>query len=132
MFSLHPQLESDTLPVTDLGLCRVLLMDNALFPWLILVPRREQAREIIDLTPGQRHLLMDEIAHISEAMQELFRPDKINVAALGNQVPQLHIHVIARFTADSAWPYPVWGKGAEPYGNPQPVLQRLKRHLTGG
>ena len=98
MFNLHPQLERDTLPIADLPLCHAVLMNNALFPWLILVPRVPEAREIIDLEAAQRHLLMDEIARVSQAMRGLFRPDKLNVAALGNQVPQLHVHVIARFT----------------------------------
>lgn len=131
MFQLHPQLKADTLIVTDLALCRVLLMNNALFPWLVLVPKLDEAREILDLTQGQRHLLMDEIAHICETMQDIFKPQKLNVAALGNQVPQLHVHVIARFLADAAWPNPVWGKGGEPYGDARPVLENLKRRLAG-
>ena len=126
MFSLHPQLERDTFFVTDIGLCRVLLMNNSLFPWLILVPRTENAREIIDLPKKQRHMLVDEIAWASQVLKTLFSPDKINVAALGNQVPQLHVHVIARFASDAAWPQPVWGKGGKPYDDPKPRIEKLR------
>lgn len=134
-FTLHPQLAQDTLTVGDLALSRVLLMNNKLFPWIILVPCVEKAREIIDLDISQQHQLMDEIAAASRAMQALFSPDKLNVAALGNQVPQLHVHVIARFTVDAAWPHPVWGKGSEPYSNPQAIVEqfkaKLRKPLTG-
>ncbi len=127
MFTLHPQLKSDTFFITDLALCRVLLMNNRLFPWLILVPRVEEAREIIDLPETKRHLLMDEISSLSLIVKKLFSPDKINVAALGNQVPQLHIHVIARFAKDNAWPNPVWGNGHEAYGDSRPLLEKLRQ-----
>lgn len=115
MFQLHPQLIRDTVFVGDLPLCRVLLMNNRLFPWLILVPRLENASEIIDLSSAERHLLMDEIGLVSEQVKYLYQPDKLNVAALGNQVPQLHVHVIARYRTDPAWPNPVWGNGTEAY-----------------
>src|SRR5579871_4802694 len=103
VFALHPDLERDTFFVADLALCRALLMNNRLFPWLVLVPRVINMREIMDLSDADRHRLMDEIAHASRVMMSVFSPDKLNVAALGNQVPQLHVHVIARFTADAAW-----------------------------
>jgi len=131
-FALHPQLEKDTFAIGDLPLCRALLMNNALFPWLILVPRVSEAREILDLEAPRRHQLMDEIAQTSEVMQKLFRPDKLNVAALGNQVPQLHVHLIARFTADTAWPAPVWGGGHAPYPDPQPLIGQLWQRLRPG
>jgi diadenosine tetraphosphate (Ap4A) HIT family hydrolase len=108
-FSLHPQLAADTVPVLDLGLCAVLLMDEVAWPWLVLVPRRPGLREFIDLDTAARHLLMDEITQAQQALQDLYRPDKLNVGALGNMVPQLHIHVIARSQGDPAWPGPVWG-----------------------
>jgi len=130
MFTLHPQLERDTFPVTDLPLSRVLLMNNRLFPWLILVPRVQMAREIIDLDEGQRHRLMDEIACACNAMRVVFSPDKLNVAALGNQVPQLHVHVIARFSHDAAWPNPVWGKASESFDEPGPLVEKLKAALA--
>ena len=115
-FALHPALERDTVPVARLALCRVLLMRDRRFPWLILVPEREDVREIIELTPADRGTLIEEIARASEVLTRLFQPDKLNVGALGNLVPQLHVHVVARFTSDPAWPGPVWGSGAaEPY-----------------
>lgn len=130
-FSLHPQLAADTFPVVSLPLSDVLLMDNSLFPWVILVPRAENASEIIDLAARQRVQLMDEIALISEALKAAFAPDKLNVAALGNQVPQLHIHIIARFKEDDAWPNPVWGRGRSPYSaeGREAQLARLKEAL---
>jgi diadenosine tetraphosphate (Ap4A) HIT family hydrolase len=108
-FFLHPQLAKDTLPVAEWQLSRVLRMNDTTYPWLILVPRRANCREISELTSTDRHRLIDEIARASEALQREFRPEKINVGALGNMVPQLHIHVIARFTDDPAWPKPIWG-----------------------
>jgi diadenosine tetraphosphate (Ap4A) HIT family hydrolase len=116
-FTLHPTLVRDTLEVTRLPLCRVLLMKDSRFPWLILVPERDSVREIHDLPPADRATLIEEIALASEVLSRLFRPDKLNVGALGNIVPQLHIHVVARTASDPAWPGPVWGSGAaEPYG----------------
>ncbi|MGE0717089.1 MAG: HIT domain-containing protein [Alphaproteobacteria bacterium] len=109
MFTLDPRLAADTLPVSRLALCDVLLMDEPAFPWLILVPRRGGVREIIDLSQADRRLLADETAFASEVVAALHAPDKLNVAALGNMVPQLHVHVIARFERDAAWPRPVWG-----------------------
>ena len=115
MFTLHPQLAADTFEIAALPLCRVLLMNNRLFPWLILVPRRDCISEILQLSQAEQHQLMDEIARASEALTALCAPHKLNVAALGNMVPQLHVHVVARFREDAAWPQPVWGKGGEPY-----------------
>ncbi|WGZ95142.1 MAG: HIT domain-containing protein [Candidatus Thiothrix putei] len=109
-FNLHPQLAQDTHFVTDLPLCRVLLMDEARYPWFILVPRRAGIREIHELTPAERQQLWAESDQISRALMALFQPDKLNIAALGNVVPQLHLHHIARFQTDAAWPAPVWGK----------------------
>jgi diadenosine tetraphosphate (Ap4A) HIT family hydrolase len=128
-FRLHPQLGADTFPLGDLPLCRCLLMDNAHFPWLILVPRSPNLRELTDLGASDRHRLMDEIALASSALQAEFTPDKLNVAALGNQVPQLHLHVIARFASDACWPAPVWGGPRIPYADPAPALARLKQRL---
>lgn len=116
MFSLNERLQADTRPVTDLGLCRVLLMNNRLWPWLILVPMREGAVEIHRLKEVDQLTLIQEIALASRVVERLFAPDKMNVGALGNMVPQLHIHVIGRMRGDPAWPGPVWGSGhAEPY-----------------
>lgn len=111
-FALHPTLARDTVEITALPLCRVLLMQDRRFPWLILVPEREGVREIHELSPADRVRLIEEIALAEQVMQRLFQPDKLNVGALGNVVPQLHVHVVARFTTDAAWPGPVWGSGA--------------------
>ncbi|NNE85710.1 MAG: HIT domain-containing protein [Alphaproteobacteria bacterium] len=116
-FELHPQLAADTIEVDRWECCRVLLMNDASYPWLILVPQRADVRELHKLFAGDLAFTTAEIVRASEAMERLFQPVKMNVAALGNQVPQLHIHVIARFADDAAWPNPVWGAApAVPYG----------------
>lgn len=120
-FTLHPRLAADTIPVCDLALSTVLLMNDSRFPWLILVPRRPDATEIHDLLPRDRAALIEEIATASSALSAYASPDKINVGALGNMVPQLHIHVVARRRTDSAWPGPVWGsEKAVAYGTDEP------------
>lgn len=125
MFSLPERLKADTFPVAELALSSVLLMNNALFPWLILVPRIAGASEIVDLTPQDQATLMREIAQASHILRTCFTPDKLNIAALGNQVPTLHVHVIARFKHDSAWPNPVWGNGTTPYEDASPLRLKL-------
>ncbi len=112
MFELHPRLAADTVEIARLGLSRVLLMNDSRFPWLILVPEREGVREIVELEHAERAQLVEEIARASHVLLGLYVPDKLNVGALGNLVPQLHVHVIARFAHDPAWPGPVWGAGA--------------------
>lgn len=109
-FQLHPDLAADTALVCDLPLCQVLLMDDANWPWLILVPRHNGLRELMDLAREDRIALSDEIDLVSRLLQTRYEPDKLNVAALGNQVEQLHVHVIARSRNDPAWPSPVWGR----------------------
>ncbi len=111
-FTIHPQLAADTLAIGDLALSSVLLMDDARFPWFILVPRRDGASEMTDLSEEEAATLMSEMRIATHVMQSLAKPDKINVAALGNVVPQLHVHVVGRFRSDPAWPGPVWGHGA--------------------
>lgn len=116
MFTLHPQLAADSVSVYRLELCQVRLILDANYPWLILVPLREGVREMHDLSPREQSLLMAELSRASRVLQEATSANKMNVAALGNMVPQLHIHVIARFTDDGAWPAPIWGaKGATAY-----------------
>jgi len=116
MFMLHQRLQEDTIGIVRLELSRVLLMNDSSFPWLILVPERENVREIHELGAADRTVLIEEIAAASEIIQLLYSPDKLNTGALGNLVPQLHIHVIGRFRTDRAWPGPVWGTGpAQPY-----------------
>ena len=115
-FALHQQLAADTFEVGRLPLSRVLLMNDSRFPWLILVPERADLVDLVDLKPVDHAQLTDEIRRASLALRTTFSPDKLNVAALGNVVPQLHVHVIARFRNDAAWPRPVWGgPPAPPY-----------------
>lgn len=116
MFELHPQLAADTHPVGDLALCRILLMDDANWPWVILVPRRPDIREICELSDDDQVALVRESSRLAGALQTLFTPDKLNIAALGNVVPQLHLHHVARHRGDPAWPKPVWGtRPRKPY-----------------
>ncbi len=115
-FSLDSRLESSTLPVGDLDLCSVRLQDDARFPWLLLVPRRDGVSEITDLSEEDAATLWQEIRIATRVMQELAKPDKVNVATIGNLVPQMHVHVIGRFRSDPAWPGTVWGFGTRtPY-----------------
>src|SRR5579884_1133386 len=112
-WSLHPQLHADTSLVGDLSLSRVLAMKSADYPWLILVPRRAGAVEIIDLG-AEQSILTEELALASGALKDETRCDKLNIAAIGNVVPQLHIHVVARRRHDPLWPKPVWGAPLRP------------------
>jgi diadenosine tetraphosphate (Ap4A) HIT family hydrolase len=108
-WSLHPQLAHDTVPVGDLPLARALLTNDANYPWLILVPRLPGLVELIDLEENAQVQLLGEIAATARVLKSITQCDKLNIAALGNQVPQLHVHVIARRHTDAAWPRPVWG-----------------------
>jgi diadenosine tetraphosphate (Ap4A) HIT family hydrolase len=109
VWSLHPQLAQDTVPVGDLTLARVLLTADANYPWLILVPRKPGLNELIDLEENAQVQLLGEIAAAARVLKQITACDKLNIAALGNQVSQLHVHVIARRHSDAAWPKPVWG-----------------------
>lgn len=134
MFELHPRLAADTLTVGRLPLCRLQLMNDARYPWLILVPERAGLREIHQLPPAERAQLIEEISACSQALEAVSRADKINVGALGNLVPQLHVHVIARRAGDAAWPGPVWGQGvAEPWDEAarSALLAALRERLGG-
>ena len=108
-WSLHTQLTQDTIDIGDLPLCRVLVIKDANYPWLLLVPRREGAVEIVDLDEVSQAQLMTEVSRVARALKEITKCDKLNIAALGNVVPQLHVHIIARRKSDAAWPRPVWG-----------------------
>ena len=110
-FALDPRLAADSIAVGDFTLSQLRLMDDARFPWLILVPRIAGARELIDLDEGDRASLLSEVTTVGRMLESLLAPDKLNVAALGNVVPQLHMHIIARYANDAAWPQPVWGRG---------------------
>jgi diadenosine tetraphosphate (Ap4A) HIT family hydrolase len=132
-FALHPQLAADTVDVADFRLCTLRLMNCRAVPWLILVPRRGQITEIIDLPAGEQLQLMEEIAITSSLLRNLFAPRKINVAALGNVVSQLHVHVIARSENDGAWPKPVWGNlpmDTYTVAEQTEMVGRLRTHLA--
>lgn len=133
MFQLHPQLAQDCRDMGRLGLCRLLLMDDSQYPWFILVPERHDISEIHQLEDADRLRLWEESALLSRALVKGFAPDKLNVAALGNVVPQLHVHHIARYRHDPAWPAPVWGKlPPKPYyGAEVEKLRTLMRGLLG-
>lgn len=114
-FILDARLEADSTLVLELPLCTLRLMNDARYAWALLVPKKAGLTEIIDLEEADRAQLMEEIARVSAALKKNSGCDKLNVGALGNMVPQLHVHVIARFKNDAAWPGPVWGVGtAEP------------------
>jgi len=118
-FIIDSRLTTGNSTIQELSLSTLLLSGNALFPWVILVPRRDDVREIIDLSEAERITLMEEISLMSHVMQEVFKPEKLNIAAFGNIVPQLHVHIIARYSNDVAWPDPVFGKGKETYEEAQ-------------
>jgi diadenosine tetraphosphate (Ap4A) HIT family hydrolase len=131
-WTLHPQLEANTSTIGDLALSRLLLANDANYPWLLLVPRCTGASEIIDLSESDQNQLAAEIAAASRALKAVAPCDKLNVAALGNVVPQLHVHVIARCRSDPAWPKPVWGaapaRGYDPAAR-EPLVAALRREL---
>jgi diadenosine tetraphosphate (Ap4A) HIT family hydrolase len=111
-FELHPQLQSDCIPLGCLPLCRVLLMNESRYPWLILVPERVGITEVFELDKADQLQLMHESGSIAEHLKRIFAGDKMNVAAIGNLVPQLHLHHVVRYRMDAAWPAPVWGRFA--------------------
>ena len=133
MFNLHQRLAADTVEIADWPLCRALLMNDRSYPWLVLVPRREGLADIHDVAAADHAMLMAEITRASAALESVWRPDKLNVAAIGNVVAQLHIHVVARFRDDPAWPGPVWGAAPPvPYDAPalETTLAKLRAALS--
>src|SRR5262245_688400 len=129
-FELHPRLAADGIKLGNFPLSVVLLNNDSRFPWCILVPRIEGLRDLHEVPAARRDELVAEIERVSIALKDLSRADKMNVAALGNMVPQLHVHVIARHTTDVAWPTPVWSvPGAVPYADPQPLVEQLRSKL---
>jgi diadenosine tetraphosphate (Ap4A) HIT family hydrolase len=131
-FSLHPRLREDTLELGRFRLSRVLLMNDSRYPWCILVPERPDVSEIYQLDEPDQVTLALESATLAERMAQTFQADKMNVAMLGNLVPQLHIHHVVRFRTDPVWPGPVWGAGAAiPYGAAEldEIADRLRRVL---
>lgn len=125
-FTLHPRLQQDCIPVGRFDLCRLLMMNDSLYPWFVLVPEKAGISEIYQLNQTERGLLIEESCYLAENLAALYQADKMNVAAIGNMVPQLHIHHIVRYRTDKAWPGPVWGKF-------DAVLlpeQQINRHLA--
>ena len=134
MFALDPRLAADTFPVADWELSQLLLIRDARYPWLVLVPKRAGISELLDLPPDDRLQLTAEIDRAASGLRRTVRCDKLNVAALGNMVSQLHVHVIARRKTDAAWPKPVWGLGnPEAYDDKEvaDLIQRLNAAFDG-
>ncbi len=133
--NIHPQLQADCLVLGKFSLSHLLLMRDANYPWFILVPDRENLTEIYQLDDAEQSQLISESSTLSRIISKQFDADKINIAALGNLVPQLHIHHIVRYTTDAAWPAPVWGKlPAKPYSNVEleQTITRFKQGLSNG
>ena len=131
-FQLHPRLQQDCITIGRFELCRLLMMNDSQYPWFILVPEKADMSEIYQLTKPDRELLTEESSYLAENLAELYQADKMNIAAIGNMVPQLHIHHIVRYQTDRAWPAPVWGKfDAVPYTEQQITdnLARLRKQL---
>ena len=128
MIKLHPQLEKDCFILGEFKLCSLLLLNDANYPWFILLPNREEVSEIHQLSKTDQQQLMTESMFFSHCLEQVFRPDKLNIAALGNVVPQLHVHHIARFKTDACWPAPVWG-AAEPINYETEQLKLIKNQL---
>ncbi|MFC3909696.1 HIT domain-containing protein [Legionella dresdenensis] len=130
LFKIDPRLLASSIAVAEGKLSTILLKNNRHFPWLILVPRVSNCSEIIDLNQQQQIVLMQEISRVSSQMKVFFQPDKLNIGALGNIVNQLHIHIIARFKHDEAWPHSLWQAGIvdEPYGSEElgELVNRLR------
>lgn len=129
-FELHPQLAADCFDLGEFDLCRLLLMNDSRYPWIILVPQRSEMSEIFQLNNSDQIQLAKESSYLLQKMAEIFDADKMNVAALGNVVPQLHIHHVARYKTDHAWPTPIWGVGdAIKYETEELELIRSKMEL---
>lgn len=127
IFQLHPRLEQDCIAIGRFELCRLLMMNDSQYPWFILVPERADLQEIYQLNKAERELLTEESSYLAENLAALYKADKMNIAAIGNRVPQLHIHHIVRYQVDKAWPAPVWGKfDAVPYTERQ-IADNLTR-----
>ena len=133
-FQLHPRLQQDCLPIGRFSLSQILMMNDSQFPWFILVPQRNDISEIYQLEQSDRQQLMAESCLLAEKLVEIYQPDKLNIAAIGNLVPQLHVHHVARYALDKAWPAPIWGKfAATPYAeqDAQKQISRMRDCLQG-
>jgi len=132
-FQLHPQLQQDCVELGRFTLCRLLMMNDSQYPWFILVPEIAGMQEIYQLNKAQRALLCEESCYLAEQLAKLYQADKMNIAAIGNLVPQLHVHHVVRYRTDIAWPAPVWGKfAAIPYSQQQLVdsVARISEYLS--
>lgn len=137
IFQLHPRLKQDSIKIGHLGLSQLLLINDSHYPWFVLVPERSDITEIYQLSTSDQQQLQHDSSLLSETLAHIFKADKMNIAAIGNLVPQLHIHHIVRYKNDIAWPAPVWGKyDAEPYTEKQvkailiQIQNALKSHLS--
>ncbi len=132
-FRLHPRLEQDCIKIGRFELCHLLMMNDQNYPWFILVPEKADVREIYQLNSAERLLLSDESCYLAAQLAQIYQADKMNIAAIGNLVPQLHLHHIVRYQSDLAWPAPVWGFApANPYHSEQiqKHIDMLKQQLT--
>ena len=130
-FSLDSAFSNLDFKIGELNLCYLFLSNNSIFPWVILIPKRDNVKEIIDLSKKDQHLLMDEIEIISKIMKKIFSPDKLNIASLGNIVPQLHIHIIARYKVDVCWPNSIFNGKSEVYEDKkrEEVINKIRKTL---
>lgn len=130
MFELHPALKKKDF-VCDLPFCTVLFEDNALCPWIFLVPRKENVRNMLDLTTEERLILMREMELTEEIMTRLFHPTQTNIAMIGNLTPQLHVHVICRYDTDPYWPGTVWNQPGQAYPSAakQEIINRIQKEF---
>jgi diadenosine tetraphosphate (Ap4A) HIT family hydrolase len=131
-FQLHSRLQQDCVVLGRFELCQLLMMNDSQYPWFILVPQKAGITELYQLAQSDRQLLIEESSYLSENLAVLFQADKMNVAAIGNLVPQLHIHHVVRYQTDKAWPAPIWGKfNAIPYTEQQIIetLSLVKERL---
>jgi diadenosine tetraphosphate (Ap4A) HIT family hydrolase len=131
-FQLHPRLKQDCIAIGRFDLCQLLMMNDSQYPWFILVPEKAGIKEIYQLGKTERRVLTDESSFLAEKMAALYNADKLNIAAIGNLVPQLHIHHVVRYQSDKAWPAPIWGKfAAVPYTRQQITdnIDRVKERL---
>lgn len=130
-FVLNPRLVAATFPVGDLPLCRILLINDHRYPWVLMVPRRDDLREIVDLGPDDRAVFIEELAAVSTVLRDGFNAHGLNVADIGNKAPQLHVHVVVRQTDDPAWPSVVWSQAMEPYPD-RPAADRVRSVIIEG
>ena len=132
IFQLHPRLKQDCIAIGRFDLCQLLMMNDSQYPWFILVPEKAGIKEIYQLNKSERHTLTEESSYLAENLAELYKADKMNIAAIGNLVPQLHIHHVVRYQGDKAWPAPIWGKfDTVPYTRQQIIdnIAQVKEQL---